>query len=131
MTQLHDLAQEWLKAKEDERQAIERRRDLEDKMASMMSISPDLDGTFRLPLDDGTEVKVVGRIDRKVDYEAVTAIAMEHGLQQHVPHLFRAKLELNMRAWTSSDQAITRPFAAAITAKPGRPSFSVTKKEEG
>jgi hypothetical protein len=34
-----------------------------------------------------------------------------------------------MAAWKAADESITRPLAAAITAKPGRPSFAITIEE--
>jgi hypothetical protein len=35
-----------------------------------------------------------------------------------------------MAVWKAADEAITKPLAAAITAKPGRPSFTITRKEK-
>jgi hypothetical protein len=36
-----------------------------------------------------------------------------------------------MAIWKAADESITKPLAAAITAKPGRPSFTIepTTKE--
>jgi hypothetical protein len=33
-----------------------------------------------------------------------------------------------MSAWKAADDSITRPLAAAITTKPGRPSFSIEQE---
>ena len=55
-------------------------------------------------------------------------LAAEAGLSDQLAHLFRWKPELNMSAWKAADESITTPLAGAITAKPGRPSFSITKK---
>jgi hypothetical protein len=124
MKTMEQMAAEWLEAKEAERVAIEKRRDLEDAMRKAASIRDDVEGTETLALE-GFRVKVVGRIDRKVDADKVQELAAEHGLTDHLSTLFRWKPEINMAIWKSTDEAITRPLAAAITAKPGRPSFTI------
>ena len=124
MKTMEQMAAEWLEAKEAERVAIEKRRDLEDAMRKTASIRDDVEGTETLALE-GFRVKVVGRIDRKVDADKVQELAAEHGLTDHLSKLFRWKPEINMAIWKSTDEAITKPLAAAITAKPGRPSFTI------
>lgn len=124
MKTMEQMAAEWLEAKEAERVAIEKRRDLEDAMRKAASIRDDVEGTETLALE-GFRVKVVGRIDRKVDADKVQELAAEHGLTDHLSTLFRWKPEINMAIWKSTDEAITKPLAAAITAKPGRPSFTI------
>ena len=52
-------------------------------------------------------------------------LAAEHGLTDHLSTLFRWKPEINMAIWKAADESITKPLAAAITAKPGRPSFTI------
>ena len=124
MKTMEQMAAEWLEAKEAERVAIEKRRDLEDAMRKAASIRDDVEGTETLALE-GFRVKVVGRIDRKVDADKVQELAAEFGLTDHLSTLFRWKPEINMAIWKSTDEAITKPLAAAITAKPGRPSFTI------
>jgi hypothetical protein len=34
-----------------------------------------------------------------------------------------------MAVWKATDEAITKPLAGAITAKPGRPSFKIITKD--
>lgn len=121
---LETLAAEWLLAKEAERAAMDRRRELEDKMRAAAKHDDTQEGTSTLPC--GTyKVKVVSRIDRKVDAELVQELAAEHGLTQHLIDLFRWKPEINASAWKSADPSITNALAPAITAKPGRPSFTI------
>jgi hypothetical protein len=129
-SKLADLAAEWSEAKEAERKAQEKRREIEDAIARLVKLPADLDGTERLDAD-GWEIRVVGRIDRKVDTEALQELAREAGLTDHLTALFRWKAEINAKAWDRADESITRPLIGAITSKPGRPSFAVTKKEEG
>lgn len=124
MKTMEQMAAEWLQAKEDERVAVEKRRDLEDAMRKAASIRDDVEGTETMALE-GFKVKVVGRIDRKVDADKVQELAAEHGLSDHLATLFRWKPEINMAVWKAADESITRPLAAAITAKPGRPSFTI------
>lgn len=124
MKTMEQMAAEWLEAKEAERVAIEKRRDLEDAMRKAASIRDDVEGTETMALE-GFRVKVVGRIDRKVDADKVQELAAEFGLTNHLSTLFRWKPEINMAIWKSTDEAITKPLAAAITAKPGRPSFTI------
>ena len=121
---MEQMAAEWLEAKEAERVAVEKRRDLEDSMRKVASIRDDTEGTETLALE-GFRVKVVGRIDRKVDADKVQELAAEAGLTDHLSTLFRWKPEINMAIWKASDERITRPLAGAITAKPGRPSFTI------
>jgi len=123
-----DLCEEWAEAKEAERKAQDRRRELEDAIGRLMHLPEALEGTVRVDAESW-EVKVAGRIDRKVDTDALQDIAREHGLIDHLTSLFRWKAEINKTAWDRADDHITRPLTEAITAKPGRPSFSITKKE--
>ena len=125
---LEDLARQWVMAKQAEAHAVATRRDIEDTIKSLAEIPETLDGTQNLQTV-GYTIKVVGRIDRKVDADLVQELAAEHGLTEHLSSLFRWKPEINAAAWKAADQSVTRPLAAAITAKPGRPSFQIIVKE--
>ena len=126
---LNELAAMWLAAKEAERQAIDDRRRIEDRIKSLVGIAETLDGTETVDPDRYT-IKIVGRIDRKVDSDKLQELAAEYGLTDHLSSLFRWKPEVNMAAWKAADQSITKPLSAAITAKPGRPSFTIIRKEQ-
>ena len=125
MIDIATLSASWLIAKQAEADAIANRRFIEDQLASIANVSADLDGTETLEAGQYT-VKIVGRIDRKVDADKLQEIAIEHGLMDHLSSLFRWKPEINAAAWKQADPAIVRPLADAITAKPGRPSFKIT-----
>lgn len=125
---LNSLSEKWLAAKQAEAEAIAKRRDIEDQIKSHVGISDNLEGTGVLFPDHYT-IKITGRIDRKVDSDKLQELAAEYGLTDHLSSLFRWKPEINMTAWKAADESITKPLAAAITAKPGRPSFSITPKE--
>jgi hypothetical protein len=127
-TDMNELAQMWLRAKQAEKDATEDRRDIEDHIKKLARIAENLDGTETV--EPGKFIiKIAGRIDRKVDGDKVQELASEHGLSDHLATLFRWKPELNMSAWKAADETITGPLAGAITAKPGRASFSITPKE--
>jgi len=122
------LARQWAEAKEVETRAIRLRRDIEDEMIAFYKISNQMEGTQNE--DDGTyKIKIVNRISRKVDSEKVQELAAEFGLTDHLSQLFRWTPEINATAWKSAHESITRPLMDAITATPGRPSFSITIKE--
>lgn len=124
---MEQLATLWLEWKENERKAVEERRAIEDEMRVRAAIRDDVEGTETLALE-GFRVKIAGRIDRKVDAEKVQDLAAEHGLTQHLSTLFRWKPEVNMSIWKATDPSITQTLAPAITAKPGRPSFTIEIK---
>jgi len=126
---LNTLSEMWLAAKEVERQAIEDRRRIEDRIKSLVGVAETLEGTETVEPDKFT-IKIVGRIDRKVDSDKLQELAAEYGLTEHLSSLFRWKPEVNMAAWKAADPSITKPLSAAITAKPGRPSFTIIRKEK-
>ena len=126
---LNELSQLWLAAKQAEADATADRRKIEDRIKSLVGVAENLEGTETVDPDQFT-IKIVGRIDRKVDGDKVQELAAEHGLTDHLSYLFRWKPEINMAAWKATDEAITKPLAAAITAKPGRPSFTIIRKEK-
>lgn len=123
-----ELSSAWIEAKEAERVAVERRRAIEDHLALIMELSPDLDSTVTKK-DGGYVIKAVGRLNRKVDSDKLQELAAEAGLTHHLSSLFRWKPEIEMKAWKSCDPSITAVLADAITVTPGRPSFTITTKE--
>jgi hypothetical protein len=126
---LNELSQLWLAAKQAEADATADRRKIEDRIKSLVGFAENSEGTETVDPDQFT-IKIVGRIDRKVDGDKVQELAAEFGLTEHLASLFRWKPEINMAVWKATDEAITKPLAAAITAKPGRPSFTITRKEK-
>ena len=126
---LNELSSLWLAAKEAEKEATEDRRKIEDRIKNLVGFAENSEGTETVDPDQFT-IKIVGRIDRKVDGDKVQELAAEFGLTEHLSSLFRWKPEINMAVWKATDEAITKPLAAAITAKPGRPSFTITRKEK-
>ena len=122
------LFQEWIIAKKAETEAVERRRQIEDELVQMLAIDPQYDGTTFIETEK-FKIKVVSRLNRKVDSEKAQEIAAEHGLTEHLSSLFRWKPEINMSAWKAADQSITEPLLDAITTTAGRPSFSISQEQ--
>ncbi len=125
---LDELAFMWVNLKEEERVATDDRRKIEDRIKSLVGVAENFEGTETADPEHYT-IKIIGRIDRKVDADKVQELAAEHGLTDHLSTLFRWTPEINMTLWKAADERITRPLAGAITAKPGRASFKITKKE--
>lgn len=129
MTDLEQATKDWLEAKEIEREALEARRIIEDHMLSIIGIPESLEGTETA--ESGNYViKIVGRMNRKVDSEKLQELANENGLTEHLSSLFRWKPDVNLTAWKAADESITKPLLAAITTTPGRPSFTIISKEK-
>ena len=129
MNDLELLTQDWLDAKETERQASETRRIIEDRMLSLIGIPESLEGTENTQAGNYT-IKIVGRMNRKVDADLLQELAIENGLTEHLSSLFRWKPDVNLTAWKAADESITKPLLAAITTTPGRPSFTINLKEK-
>lgn len=124
------LSEAWLQAKEAERMAIEARRAVEDQLINVFRISEQMEGTFNAKTKTGHNIKIVGRLARKVDAEKVQELAAEHGLTEHLGNLFRWKPELNLTAWKATSPEITAVLADAVTVTASRPSFSITLEDK-
>jgi len=122
------IYEQWLDAKAAEKAAQDVRRVIEDKLIEQLSIDEFKEGSQKRE-DGDFIVKCTGRINRKIDADLVQEIAAENGLSEHLSQLFRWTPAINMTAWKQADQSITNALAAAITAKPGRVSFSIERKE--
>jgi hypothetical protein len=123
------LYQAWIRAKEIEAAATTERRAIEDALRRELGVKETLEGTENFHVGPYS-VKVIGRIDRKVNPDLLQEVAAEHGLENYLGHLFRWKPEVNLSAWKAADTSITNILAQAITSKPGRPSFSIKLEQE-
>ncbi len=119
-----NLYQQWLEAKEHERLAVERRREIEDQLTINLKIDETQDKSQTFDAD-GYRVKITTRLTRKIDADRLQEIAAENGLTAHLSTLFRWKPEINAAAWKAAADNITRPLLDAIETKPGRPSFNI------
>ena len=121
------IYQQWLNAKAVETAAIKTRRDLEDAMVKGFDVAESLEGTVNFDAD-AYKVRIEGRINRKINADKLQELAAENGLSDHLASLFRWKPEINAFAWKAAKPEITTPLLDAITATPGRPSFTITKE---
>lgn len=124
---LAELSTQWVAAKEAEKVAQEARRIIEDRMLSLIGLPEAFEGTQNAEAG-AYKIKLVGRLNQKIDADRLQEIAAECGLTEHLSSLFRWKPEINARAWKSAEAGITKPLLQAITTTPGRPSFSIEAK---
>lgn len=122
------LFDQWLEAKEAERMAVERRREIEDGLIATLNINQ-AEGSSTINAE-GYKVKVTQRFNRSIDADLLQEIAAEHGTTHHLGDLFRWKPDINAKAWKDADESITGPLEQAITTKPGRPSFSIEREAQ-
>jgi hypothetical protein len=127
--ELDDLSAQWMDAKADEAIAVARRRNIEDRLVELLAIPEGKEGTTNASTERGFAIKVVGRMNRKVDADKLQELAAEHGLSEHLSALFRWSPDINAAAWKAASEAITAPLLGAITTTAGRPSFTITKKD--
>jgi len=124
-----ELAQEWMEAKQVEKSAVESRRQIEDRLLSLIGIPETLEGTQSAEAG-AYKIKVTGRMSRKVDADKLQEVALANGIFDHLQSLFRWKAEINAAQWKIADASITEPLTEAITTKPGRPAFQITREGE-
>ena len=124
-----ELIVAWQVAKLEEQEAQARRRKYEDALLQELSVDATQEGVTNWTVGQ-YQVKVTGRLNRKIDADKLQEVAAENGLQDHLSTLFRWKPEINMALWKAADSSITDPLLDAITTTPGRPSFSITTVEE-
>jgi hypothetical protein len=121
------LPEQWLEAKYAEAKAQDLRRSIEDQLVALLAVNPDIEGTTNHDVD-GFKVKVTTRLNSKVDADLVQEIAAEHGLEDHLPTLFRWKPEISLTKWRATSNNVTGVLARAITTKAARPSFAIEEK---
>jgi len=126
VNELDDLARQWIDAKTDEAIAVAKRRHLEDRLAELLELDAAKEGTTNASTEQGHAIKIVSRLNRKVDAEKLQDLAIEAGLTEHLPSLFRWSADINAAAWKAASPAITSPLLGAIETKPGRPTFTIT-----
>jgi hypothetical protein len=128
VNELDELARQWSDAKQDEAIAVAKRRTIEDRLVELLEIPETKEGTTSSTTEQGYQIKVVGRMNRKVDADRLQELAIAAGLTEHLPSLFRWSADVNAAVWKAADQRITSPLLGAITTTPGRPSFTITRK---
>lgn len=128
MTEIERACKAWDEAKLAEKAAVEQRREIEDWLGNQLEVPESFEGTKSIPAGP-FKIKVTGRMTRKIDEVELQRIADIHGTTDQLSKLFRWKAEVNKSVWNSSDPEVTGPMLAAITTKPGRLSFSISRDE--
>ena len=128
MKPLQQVSEEWMEAKAVEHDATEKRRLIEDELCRLLEVQKTDEHTRKVEANPFT-IKIACRINRKVDGDLAQEIAAENDMQDHLGLLFRWKPELSMTAWNGVGDNVKQVFARAITATPGRPSFTITKEQ--
>lgn len=123
----NELASRWLELKSLETRAKNERAEIEAQLLELGGINEADEGTKTIDCE-GYSIKATCKLTTKVDSDVLIEAAHENGLSDHLETLFRWKPELNIRAWKSSSEAITKPLSVAITTKPSKPGFKITKK---
>jgi len=123
------LYEQWLEAKEAENIAKAKRMMIEDELKRELLINDQQEGSETHQCGE-FKVKVVSRLNKKIDADMLQQIAAEEGISEHLSSLFRWKPEINKKVWDNTSEEITSKLAGAITVMPGRPSFAISYLEE-
>lgn len=119
MSKTDELIAQWVNAKENEKSAIERRREIEDALVFILDINVNDESTTK-----HENMKIQTRLTRKVDSDLAQEIAQEYGLTEYLHTLFRWKPEIDIKAWKAVDDEVKAKLAPAITVSASRPSFT-------
>lgn len=118
------LYAEWLKAKDEEKAAIERRRTIEDMITTALGISESDDGQKTIT-EGQYKVRVTHRMTRSVSSASLQTLARENGISnEQLGKWFRWSADINAKEFKAAGDAVN-PLLPAITTKPSRPSYSI------
>ncbi len=123
------LLEEWRLAKQVEIETANKRRRIEDTIKQILGVDENIEGVRSFAFADEI-LKITLRFDRKVDVEAVKAIAYQHGLEDWLEKLFRWKAKVEFRTWRSAPAQVTTILSPAITTRPKRATFSLEPQPE-
>ena len=128
LEKLNDLAFEWLAAKDLENKWANKRRSFEAEMLEIKKHNLNIEGSERIETESYVII-ITNRIDRKVNADILEEIVKENDLASEAKALFRWKPEIKIKEWKQSHETITNQFKAAVSSKPGKPSFKIDIKE--
>lgn len=122
MSDLNNLSQQWLEAKTLERDAMERRRTIELEMAKCLKLQDSDEGTVS-HVSGPYKIKAACRINRKIDPEQFLLLANDAKID--ITEFTKWKCELVMSAWKKQTPFVQQALSKAITAEPGKPTFTI------
>lgn len=118
------LAQAWLEAKAQEKEANARRVELEQLIIDMVGTKPESTLTTET---DKYVIKTTDKITRTLDQDSLTEEYEE--LSECVKNAIRTKFELDLKAYRKLSDDALEEIDEYITAKPAKTAVSVTLKE--
>ncbi|MCF4151779.1 hypothetical protein L2W58_08180 [Dethiosulfovibrio sp. F2B] len=121
---LESMAEEIEKIKAYMAEAKQRKDELEQKIWDLSGLSSHFEGTHSMEAGRFA-IKVKGKINRRVDGDALQKVAQEAGLFDYLSTLFRWKPDINKREWDKASPEVTNVLAQAIVATPGKPSIEI------
>ena len=124
---IETLLSDWEGFKEAETVAARKRREIEEKLHDLLGHNGLGSKTFNRPSD--YKITVTNGVTRQVDNDMLQDIAAEHGLTKHLGELFRWKPSIDLAAWQLADHRVKDILGEAITTKPSRPQFKITRTE--
>lgn len=119
---MNELIQEWLDAKRLEREAVERRRLLDKKIAALLPAKTE--GTSSAHMD-GYKVAVEYKVTRKVDSDVLASVWNQ--LTPNEQKLFRWKAELSMKEFR--DYSGGDWLNQIVTSKAGSPTVTIEEED--
>lgn len=123
MDNIKELCSQWVAIKEQERETMLWRRDIEDQLIKRLKLE-ELTKNQTKEME-GYKIVATCRKDLKVDAQHVREIAAEHDLSSSLNTLFRWEAKVNSREWSKADPEITEALNQAITERVSRPSFKI------
>jgi ribonuclease HI len=123
--ELRELCFEWTDAKEAEREAAIKLKEVEDKLIALLDADLSVDGTTRV-IDGDVRINVTTRASRTVDDKKLKELAEERDLNEHLSTLFRWNPEVNLREWRRADKIVIDALSDAIAIAPTRPAIAIT-----
>ena len=123
--ELRELCFEWTDAKEAEREAALKLKEVEDKLIALLNVDLSIDGTTRV-IDGDISLKVTTRLSRIIDTSRLKELAEERDLNEHLSTLFRWNPEVNLREWRRADKIVIDALSDAIAIAPTRPAIAIT-----
>ena len=105
-----ELRTEWVNFKLSEKIAADNRRKIEDELVKLLEVPESLDGTQTFDFADGSKMKIVGRMNRKVDPEKLRDLAAEHGVHVVSEKPMATRYNDGLRMVQACDEAGVRLF---------------------
>ena len=124
---IESLLSDWEGFKEAETVATQKRREIEEKLHELLGHNGHGSKTFNLPSD--YKITVTNNVTRQVDNDKLQDIAGQHGWTEYLSLLFRWKPIIDLASWQLAPPEVKDALGEAITTKPSRPQFKITRTE--